>query len=307
MYVSGARRHPHYLLAEHQTIKCNKMPRQSKKRKAAKSAAERSIAQRKRKGNILHVSNVSDTKKNGEPLLNVCANCHRCDRAGELDLGICSLDSSCSRGRKWILVDDDSWHSAKNEDGVVKVRLCIHCKRYAQGDGPKLNTKWDVVWPAFFWNFLRSKAVHNKIGTKAWDVIPEAWRHWWMASYNRAHGGNLGVTIKYPPAVTRDVTSLRNRSLGVIQRLKLFELEKEWCSCLNGGIRCPWGCHEYFHRAAGLPIDLVIGRIFDISPKDMKYVTMNPVQMMEMKVAGIREDFLSASSTIDDCLLMNPE
>ena len=62
-----------------------------------------------------------------------------------------------------------------------------------------------------------------------------------MDSFNHIHRVSSRVeeqvTMEDPVSVLRDVTEERTMVLGVIARLKLFDIENKWCDCFNIGIR----------------------------------------------------------------------
>ena len=244
---------------------------------------------------------------------NYCMNCRRTSHGNEnndITFSVCDIVVGTLK-RKFCVIGSVYFNAHKDEDGILKARLCQECDRYMRKQTSlsvaRVNEDWCIVWPAFIWSILASSTIHEKWGIKILCIVPCEWRIWWLPKFQKLFNNSYKLASLYwLKQVIRDLTARKEQYRKLVSELKLFDIEQQWDSILECPVSCPFGCCEFVHKTASLPLDIVIARALDLTDEDMLFVTKNPADVIEYRLKGIRNDYLTFPMKHDIFKLNNP-
>ena len=207
----------------------------------------------------------------------MCFNCRRWtdgdDAEGHLAFGTTEEDdylnlvmqwvphSAVSTRVKWCLLDGDMI----DDDNIT---LCLQCSNVCCSPN-KISCGAMNAWPAFMWSVLSSTDAQTKFGLELWQLVPKAWRKWWLKSVQQL-GCFQNVTMDEPAPHVREQTEDRLEVSRAIKELKALDLCR-MCDrlLLVPTVKCPWGCSQWLNLATEcVPFDVIYQEFLDY-PKDL--------------------------------------
>ena len=139
--------------------------------------------------------------------------------------------------------------------------LCAQCCNYLNDENDE-STYYANGWCSFIWYILCNEDIHSQYGESIWKFIPSTWRSWWISSARRDFPHVYeNITLEYPSAAFKDISTDINDWDDAIQSYNLARLAQAANDHLQPTIKCPWGYSGFIHTPGYLSIDVMYQRI----------------------------------------------
>jgi predicted GIY-YIG superfamily endonuclease len=135
--------------------------------------------------------------------------------------------------------------------------LCNECRTMLTDKSQSVRP--DVVWPSFV-----RKALEQH-GTRAWVMLPQKWREWWLDFAVVRQSLNVGIL--QPPLKVAELSKEHVEFCEMMGNLgetsfRRFKATVE-ATLAVPRVRCPWGCSEFVGRTNSMPLDVFFSGYLD--------------------------------------------
>ena len=148
---------------------------------------------------------------------------------------------------------------------------------------------------------LQNESLHEEYGSTIFRFIPPVFRYWWLDVVNGLLPGIYsGVSMLELAPIFNDITGDISCWNEGMTKYTLPYIEIICNAHLRPSVMCLWGCSEFIHKCATVPIDVMIQQ--HLSRCEIKLI----IHSLLSKVIWSRDDFFR-DEKYDDMILMNPK
>ena len=169
----------------------------------------------------------------------------RCDNCSRMGIELCLVKTEDVNFRLKFSCMKKSEFTA-----IGHLFVCYECETFLTNSS--LSARPYLVWPAFV-----RKAL-EKHGIRAWIMLPQKWREWWL-DFAVVHQ-SLNVSVLQPSLKVAELSKEHLDFRKVMGNLGLtgfreFKATVEVALSVPR-VRCPWGCSEFVGRTNSMPLDV---------------------------------------------------